>query len=152
MTPHRLERRLRIPLPRRQVFDFFCDAGNLERITPPELRFRILTPPPIAMEEGARIEYQLTLFAIPFRWKTRIAQWDPPFSFVDRQEQGPYALWVHAHEFEEVGQETEMLDRVEYRLPLEPLGRLALPLVRRQLDRIFDYRQSAVVQILGGRL
>jgi len=53
---HRLERSQRIERPLDAVFAFFADAANLEAITPPFLHFRILTPRPIEMRAGARIE------------------------------------------------------------------------------------------------
>jgi len=145
---HLLETDFHIPRPTEDVFAFFADAANLERITPPELRFRILTPLPIAMRTGALIEYQLQLLAIPFRWTTRITIWDPPFQFVDEQLRGPYAVWVHRHSFEADTAGTVIRDRVEYRLPLLPLGEIAYPVVRRQLERIFSYRQRAVQEAL----
>jgi ligand-binding SRPBCC domain-containing protein len=44
---------------------------------------------------------------------------------------------------------TRMDDRVKYRLPLGPLGRPALPLVRYQLRRIFDYREATIQRLLA---
>lgn len=131
-----------------EVFSFFSDAANLETITPGFLRFRIVTPLPVAMREGARIEYALSLFGVPFRWRTRIARWEPGIRFVDEQESGPYSSWRHTHEFEAGAGSTTMRDRVEYSLPLGPVGRAARALfVKGALDRIFDYRRDAIARI-----
>lgn len=99
----RIERRQRIALPIDQAFAFYGDARNLERITPPWLGFEVTTPAPIAMGVGTLIEYRLKLHRVPVRWRTRIEAWEPPRRFVDVQARGPYALWEHAHEFEEDG-------------------------------------------------
>ena len=144
-----LFRSLVLPLPRAQVFPFFSDAMNLERITPPELRFEILTPRPIQMRVGALIDYQLRLFGVPFRWRTRISQWQPPDFFSDEQLKGPYATWIHTHRFfDEPGGGTRMEDEVKYELPLMPFSRLALPLVRRQVEHIFNHREKVISQLL----
>ncbi|MCA9513087.1 MAG: SRPBCC family protein [Myxococcales bacterium] len=141
-----LERAQDLPLPRDAVFPFFAEAGNLEAITPPELRFRFVTPLPIAMRAGARIEYRLSLFRVPFGWTTEITGWDPPHGFVDEERRGPFALWRHEHRFEDIdgGAATRMRDTVHYALPLSPLGELAHPLVRARLDRIFDFRAAEI--------
>jgi ligand-binding SRPBCC domain-containing protein len=147
---HRLERTLRVERPRDEVFAFFADAANLEAITPRFLRFRILTPAPIEMRPGARIEYALSLFGLPLRWRTHITTWEPGVRFVDEQESGPYALWRHTHEFEPDGEATIVRDLVEYAVPLGPLGRIARVLfVERALDRIFDHRSDAIRRLLG---
>jgi ligand-binding SRPBCC domain-containing protein len=148
MKPFLLERTTLVRRPRSEVFAFFSDAGNLARLTPPELGFEILTPRPIAMQAGTRIDYRIRLFGLPMQWRTRITAWDPPHEFADLQERGPYAWWHHTHRFEEIAEGTRMTDRVEYRLPLGWLGSVGWPLVRLQLRRIFDYRGAAVLRLL----
>ena len=142
---HRLERSQVLPLPVNQVFDFFADAANLEAITPPWLRFRILTRQPIAMGEGTLIDYRLSLHGLPLRWRTEIVVWEPGRRFVDRQLTGPYRFWEHTHTFEQHEDGTLMRDTVLYRLPLGRLGTLAnRAIVESDLRRIFDHRRDAI--------
>lgn len=149
MSEHILRCSLALPLPRERVFTFFADAANLELITPPELNFRILTPSPIAMGVGTLIDYRLRLFGIPFSWRTAITAWSTPDSFVDEQLQGPYRQWIHRHTFRDgTDGGTIIDDEVRYRLPFAPLGEFVHPLVRRQLERIFRYRQQKVKELL----
>jgi ligand-binding SRPBCC domain-containing protein len=148
MRIHRLEREQSLPHPVEDVFAFFADARNLERLTPPLLRFEVLTPGPIEMRPGALIEYRLRLHGVGVDWLTRIEEWEPGVRFVDMQLAGPYRLWHHTHTFERCGSGTLMRDTVRYALPAWPLGELARPLVRRDLDRIFAFRRDSVARLL----
>ena len=144
MSLHILEASMSVPLPRKEVFAFFSNAVNLQNITPPELHFRILTPPPISMQEETLIDYRLRLLGVPLRWRARITDWEPLVGFVDEQVRGPYRLWMHTHRFYDDREGTIIEDTVRYRLPFGPFGDLFYPLVRLQLGRIFRFRQPAV--------
>ena len=136
--------------PVEQAFSFFADADNLERITPPFLGFSIRTPRPIAMAEGALIEYRLRLMGVPMGWLTRIESWNPDRHFVDLQLRGPYALWRHHHSFEPANHGTWVRDRVEYVLPFAPWSLPVHPVfVRPMLERIFTFRRDAIRRLLG---
>jgi len=148
---HRLERTQLIPAPLSEVFAFFADAANLQRLTPSKLSFEILTPLPIGMRVGALIEYRIRLSGIPMRWLTEITRFEPERCFVDEQLRGPYKRWVHLHEFRSLPDgQTEMRDRVDYELPFGPLGSLVHQLVvQRTLQGIFDFRRQAVAREFG---
>lgn len=146
MGTQQLQRGQTLNRPLDEVFAFFADAGNLQLLTPPGLHFEILTPQPIRMFAGALIDYRLQLFGVPFGWQTLISRWQPPHCFVDEQLRGPYKRWVHTHRFRQVAGGTEVVDQVDYQLPLAPFGNLAQFAVARQLQRIFDYRQQVLLQ------
>ncbi len=128
-----------------EVFDFFADAMNLERLTPPLLSFHVVTPPPIEMRKGALIDYKLKLRGFPLRWRTEIAAWDPPYSFVDNQLRGPYRRWNHRHTFEATSTGTLVKDRVEYQVPGGAIVHNLF--VRRDVEAIFKYRQQVLAEI-----
>ncbi len=133
-----------------EVFAFFSEARNLEVLTPPWLRFEVLTPEPVEMHEGTVIDYRLRLHGAPMRWRSLIERWEPGRAFVDRQVRGPYRLWHHTHEFEVDERGTVVRDIVRYALPLGALGEFAHRcMVRRDLTRIFEFRRQAVVRVLG---
>jgi ligand-binding SRPBCC domain-containing protein len=147
---YQLHREQTIDRPLPEVFDFFSRAENLEVITPPWLHFRILTPLPIEMREGAQIAYQIRIHGIPVRWLSEIESWEPPQRFVDVQLRGPYRIWRHTHSFEPMGNQTIIRDSVEFDLPFGMLGRLAYRLqVARDIGEIFDYRVRKIDQLLA---
>jgi ligand-binding SRPBCC domain-containing protein len=129
-----------LPRPRDEVFAFFADAQNLDALTPPWVKFAMLTPGLIEMHAGTLIDYRLRVHGIPIRWRTEISEWQPPHHFVDRQLRGPYTLWHHTHTFEERNGGTLCVDRVRYR----PRGGTLVQwlFVRRDVERIFQYRQQ----------
>ena len=149
MRVHLVEREQVLPVAPREAFAFFQDAHNLEAITPPFLRFQVLTPHPISMAVGTLIDYRLSLHGIPIRWRTRIEQWQPGVRFVDRQLRGPYRLWHHTHTFEPHPGGTLMRDRVRYQVPLGGFRGIAnMIVVRRDVEAIFEYRREAIERLL----
>ena len=150
LTPtYKLEQEHFIARPRDEVFRFFADPFNLERITPPFLQFKIITPAPIDVHPDTLIDYSLRLYGVGFRWRTRIESHTPDMAFIDTQERGPYKLWHHTHTFEDVEGGTLMRDLVRYQVPLGPLGQLAHAIfVRRALRQIFEFRRIAIDRIM----
>lgn len=137
---------IRAPLDR--VFEFFSAPENLARITPPSLGFRIIDAPWRPIEQGDRISYTIRVAGVALEWLTHISRWDPPKSFVDEQERGPYRQWVHTHTFTPTAEGVRMHDHVVYELPFGILGRtFGGWLVRRQVRAIFDYRAEAIEAI-----
>ncbi len=147
-----LRREQWVPTPVGETFAFFADAANLEAITPPFLNFSILTPLPIDMRVGARIDYRLSLHGVPMTWKTVIDRWEPGRAFVDRQLAGPYAKWVHLHTFEAADAGTWIRDQVTYVVPFDPLSRPVRALfVTPTVERIFAHRHEVIARLLGSR-
>jgi len=145
--PRTILREQIVTAPLDAVFAFYADASNLERLTPPWLRFEIVTHPPIEMRPGARIDYRIRLRGFPMRWQSEITRWDPPHAFRDEQRRGPYRSWIHDHEFVSHPAGTLVRDRIRYSVAGGALvDRL---FVRKDVARIFDYRVERLAEIFG---
>lgn len=145
---YELRRTQFVPAPMNEVFRFFEDPMNLERITPPFLRFRVLDATDEEVRFGTRIRYRLRWQIFPLRWESRISEYRKGEMFADEMLKGPYRRWYHRHYFDEVEGGVEITDVVEYQLPLGVLGTIAHALVvRRQLEEIFDYRRDAIIRL-----
>jgi ligand-binding SRPBCC domain-containing protein len=139
-----------LPLPPEQLFPFFADEKNLERLTPPWLHFQVIGKSTPTMQQGTLVDYRLRIRGIPVRWQSRIEEWSPPSRFVDVQTRGPYSHWHHTHLFEAKDGGTLATDCVRYRVPGGWLGRLfVLPLVRRDIQIIFNYRRTSIEQLFA---
>jgi len=147
---HTLERELIINAPAEEVWEFLATPVNLDRLTPPELHFRILSELPEQMYNGLTILYEvgIPLFG-RWRWLTEIKHVVPGRSFVDEQRRGPYRFWYHHHEIAPLEDgRTRMLDKIHYRLPFGPLGEIVHRFrVRQMLERIFDYREEQLCKV-----
>lgn len=148
MNNYVLETTTVINKPLHEVFDFFSKAENLNKLTPKEVFFKILTPLPIEMKKGALIDYRIKLNGIPFVWKTQITEWNPPYKFADNQLVGPYKTWLHEHSFEEKNGITYMTDKITYLSKgwiLAPF--LHWLFVDKKVKQIFEYRETQLHQI-----
>jgi ligand-binding SRPBCC domain-containing protein len=136
-----------LPRPLDEVFAFFADAHNLEILTPPWLRFEVLTPRPISLGVGVKIDYKLRVHGLPIRWQSEITAWEPPYRFVDQQLRGPYRVWRHEHRFREDPSGTVADDHVVYAVPGGALiNRL---FVARDVEKIFAFRSEKLREIFG---
>ena len=133
-----------------EIFPFFTEARNLEKLTPPALHFVVHTPPPITMRVGTLIDYGLRIHGFPFRWRSEITEWEPPHRFVDRQRRGPFRFWSHEHRFEAWDGGTLVKDIVTYSVLG---GRLIDRLfVRADIKRIFTHREKILRETFGGAM
>ena len=149
MADYVLERRVWLPRPRPEVFEFFADPRNLDRLHPAWARPRWLTPPPARLATGVVLDFRAA--GLPGRWRVIVREFDAPFRFVDAQVWGPFARWEHRHRFTEGAEDeggTWVEDRVTYRLPLGPLGRLIHAVgAGHQVRRLFDYRDRRLREL-----
>ncbi|MCW3083386.1 MAG: hypothetical protein JWP12_752 [Bacteroidetes bacterium] len=145
---HTLIKETIINRPIAEVFDFFSKAENLDKITPPDMQLRIISPQPIIIQKGTLIDYKIKVSGIPFKWQTLISEWNPPYRFIDKQLKGPYNTWIHEHTFEERNGKTYMKDYVQFRSPgffLEPL--INKLFVEKKIKAIFEFREKILKEL-----
>ncbi len=139
-----------VPQKASDIWPYFCEAKNLEELTPDFLKFKVKSMSTPEIQEGSLIDYTLSLNGIPFGWRTRIEDWQPGLKFVDTQLKGPYSLWHHTHEFLPLAGGTLMRDRVRYRVPFGWFGAMASGWkVHKDVATIFNFRRKKIAERFG---
>jgi uncharacterized protein len=139
-----------VPQAAPSIWPYFCEAKNLEELTPDFLKFKVKAMSTTEIQEGTLIDYTLSLNGIPFGWRTRIEEWEPGRKFVDTQLSGPYSLWHHTHEFIPMAGGTLLRDRVRYRVPFGWLGAMASGWkVHKDVATIFNFRRKKIAERFG---
>ena len=133
------------------AWEFLSDPKNLKVITPDHMGFHILSGADRPMFQGQIIQYMVKPFpGYSTKWVTEITHVKEGSYFVDEQRFGPYALWHHKHFLKEIDGGVEMEDIIDYKLPFGPIGQMVQPfLVKKQLQRIFSYRESKLNELYG---
>lgn len=150
---HTIKTIQKIPVTLEQAWAFFSDPANLQKITPADMGFEIISKHHgERMYPGQLIEYKVSpLLGIKMYWMTEITQVKDGVYFIDEQRFGPYKLWHHQHHFREIPGGVEMTDIVHYKIPMGILGRLAnILFVQKKLRTIFDFRYRKTEDIFGG--
>lgn len=143
MPSFTLERR--IPAPPDDVFDVSLDVGlhlmsqrsHGERVASGRTSGRL--------EEGEQITWSARHFGLRFRMTSLVLDVERPRRFRDRQVRGPFASFLHTHEFEPLDGGTLMRDTIDFRSPFGPIGRMVdLSVMRRHLIRVITERNDAI--------
>jgi ligand-binding SRPBCC domain-containing protein len=152
MKPFVLERTQVLPITVEAAWKFFSNPANLVKITPPDMKFHVTSPPQSGIYAGQIITYTVCpLFKVSVDWTTEITHVEEPNFFVDEQRFGPYRFWHHQHRFHEVAGGTEVSDLVHYLLPhIQFVGLINRFIVAPRLRRIFDFRRMILTEIFPG--
>lgn len=148
-----LERQQLVSASREKAWNFLQNPANLDHITPPDLRFEIVSPVPEVMYNGLIVEYRITIPLLGVHsWVTEIKHIREGVSFVDEQRLGPYRFWYHYHELRPTAQGLLVIDQVSYQPPFGILGKAVHALyIRPTLERIFNYRRQRISSFLDAQ-
>ena len=141
-TSEVIERSVTLPVGAEEAFAWHERPGALERLIPPWERVEVLERSG-GITDGARVVVRVHDGPVALRWVARHRDYQAGRRFVDEQVEGPFARWVHTHPFEPQGPTScRLTDRIEFILPAAAAGRLAVPLVRRRVERMLAYRHE----------
>jgi ligand-binding SRPBCC domain-containing protein len=140
-----------LPVSMEEAWEFFSSPKNLNRITPGDVKFKIINEVPDKMYPGTMIIYKISPFLnIHFSWVTEITVVKDLEYFVDEQRKGPYRIWHHEHHFEKADGGTLMTDKLYYSIGKSVFGWLAGKLfVHKKVRAIFEYRKKKLEELFG---
>ncbi len=150
MKLYRLHSKQALPISREKAWTFLSNPNNLATITPDHMGFTILAGADRPMFPGQIIQYAVSPFpGYTTRWVTEITYMKQGEYFVDEQRFGPYSLWHHKHFINSISEGIEMEDIIDLKLPFGIFGQMGYPLIKKQLEQIFEYRSQKLNELFG---
>ena len=137
------------------LWDFFSKPSNLNKLTPEDVEFNIISGKSDDFYEGKIISYKIKPFKlVTLNWITEISKVKEGSYFIDNQIFGPYKMWHHEHHFKSNNDgTTEIIDKVKYKIPFYILGRISHKIfIKRKLIKIFNFRQKKINELLNNLL
>ena len=134
----------------KSLFDFHLDTNNLTFITPKDTKVELLTKD-FKPQVGQILKIKSIKYFIPMNWEVKIEKIDEPNLLVDFALKSPFSYWEHKHIFIKHGNMCELKDVINFKLPLGILGKLLSYFVKKDLQKMFDYRHKMTKNILENR-
>lgn len=132
-----------IPFSADTVYAWHTRPGAMERLVPHWEELKVLGRQGV-FGDGS-VTFEVGVGPLRHRWKAVYRDTIPGRQFVDVQEEGPFAQWIHTHGFEPVGADRcRVTDRIEYEMPFGPAGELASGAVEHRITRAFTYRHATL--------
>lgn len=135
--------RSHISAPREELFAWHARPGSFERLIPPWQRIEWVGKKG-GITDGSRLTFALKQGPLKIRWTALHRDYRENTSFTDEQVEGPFAQWVHFHNFLPDGYQRSILeDQVIYELPLHPVSHSMMgSRVESEIDRMFRFRHE----------
>ena len=136
-----------LPHPPSAVFNLHLDPNNLIALSPPGITTTILSCR-LPLHEGSVIALDVRKWGFSQLWEIEIERLVADQLLVDRALKSPFGAWRHEHRFIAEGSGTRLEDVITYTPPFSPVGYLALPLIERELQKLFTYRHQKSAELL----
>ncbi|CAA6821071.1 MAG: Unknown protein [uncultured Sulfurovum sp.] len=131
-----------------KLFEFHCDTNNLPKITPPWIKVKILELT-FPLEEKSQIKLKITQYFVSQIWLMQIDKMEAPNTICDVALKSPFKSFYHERNFTAIDEEhTELKDTITLELPLYPLSLVAVPFVKRDMEKMFAYRHEETKKLL----
>lgn len=142
-TRETFEMRSRIKAPAEQVFDWHWHPGAMQKLIPPWENVSIVKAAN-SPHNGERAILRMHFGPAHLDWIAEHCNYIEGKQFADKQISGPFAFWLHTHIVEPINEsECELIDRIEYELPISSLSSpLLAGWTRAKLDRMFKFRHQ----------
>ena len=138
-----------IPFPRVEVFDFLTDFNQLPLLLEDKMDVEVIDGA-VELTEGSEYSFVMTRFRVSQRVRWKVSEVVKGSRVTYSQVEGIFPRWEHTLFFEDTGEGgTEVIDRLDYRLPFGILGLVISDLiVRKDLQNLLNERLEKACRIL----